>query len=495
MDRRTFMQRSGCILGGIFLQAALPAVDAQTAEENASQRRPNVLFIAIEDVSPHRFGCWGSPIGKTPAIDAFAARALRFDLAHTMAPPCNPSRTSLFLGLRPETTGVYGNNEDWRKRWGDRVTMPQVFRQNGYETVRIGKMYHAEFEHEDSWSRLVHTPNVPRRTPPIGPGTKYKSGNPGTQPLEPGREKQPPGAPFLYGSTGLSDLEDGDGQRATAAIEELNQLHDRPQFLALGLHSTHLPFPAPERYYALYDPETMPVQEDVEQDLKDMPVKPDLLDHHDMTLREKKEAMAAHFAALSYVDSQLGRVLEALEQSGRGDNTIVVIWSDHGFLLGEHGHWRKGALYDEGVMVALLMRAPGVTTPGSVCTRPVESVDLFPTLFDLCGIPLPDQPIEGVSMRPLLENPQAPWKAGAVTRNGRNNRSIRTERHRYSEYGSGSDKAELFDHESDPLERRNLATDPAQADLIKELSGLLNADWRERLPTGLVLPPQAISTF
>lgn len=493
MNRRAFLKASGAAIGSLTIAPALVGKAFAQATNPATADKPDVLFIAIEDVSPHRFGCWGG-IAKTPNIDRLASQSLRFDLAHTMCPPCNPSRTSLFLGLRPETTTVYSNTDDWRQKWSERVTMPQHFANSGYETARVGKMYHSEFEHDASWTKILDYGRVSRKTPAVGPGMKYGGkNNPGDAKNPDGTpSKQPAGAPFLYGPSGLDDLKDQAGLAATKAIEELAVAHDKPLFLAVGLQNTHLPFSAPDKYYAMYKPEDMVVPQDIEEDIKDIPDTPDLADHNDMTLREKQEAIAGHLASLSYVDSQVGRIIEGLEKSGRADKTIVVLWSDHGFLLGEHGQWRKGALYDEGVMVALLMKAPGLTQPGSVCKRPVESVDIFPTLFDLCNLPPYVGPIEGVSMRPILQDPQAEWKPGAVTRNGRSNRSIRTERWRYSEYGNGTDKAELYDHTNDPKELTNVANDPANAETVKELSALLNADWTKRLPAGVQVTPNML---
>lgn len=453
-----------------------------------ANKRPDVLFISIEDVSPQRFGCWGNTVCKTPNIDQLARESLRFDLAHCSAPPCNPSRASLLSGLRPETTKVFGNATDWTEALKPGTTMPEHFRANGYETIRVGKIFHRGnkdrvYADTDRWSRVIReSEGLPRpkhrRRPLRGPGVEFAKRK--KEAAEQGRHIGG-GSPFLYGPSGLGDLEEPDGMSATQAIKVLSWKHDKPLFLALGFHKPHLSFTAPDKYFAMYPPEMMVIPENPGSDADGMPTdKSELSESNPHTLEQWREAIAAHYACVTFIDAQVGRVLEALAESSRAEDTIVVLWSDHGFMLGEHYRWRKGALYDIGVRVALLIKAPGITEPGSVCKRPVESIDIFPTLFELCGIAIP-KGLEGISMRPLLKNPSMSWKKGAITTQGEANRSIRTERWRYTEYG-GPTKAELFDCQNDPGELTNLAGDPRYADIVAGLSGLLKAGWRAALP-------------
>lgn len=458
--------------------ATLPHV-ATGARAAKRDRPPDVLFIAIEDVSPQRFGCWGNTVCRTPNLDRLASEGLRFDQAHCMAPPCNPTRTSLLTCLRPDTTKVLSNRDDWREMLPGVLTMPRHFLNHGYETVRIGKMFHGKFEDDASWSRVV---SANQGMPPLKHKRRELMG-PGVPLLQRQREArrqgkpEPKGVPFLYGPSGLDDLEETDGRSAEQAIRILENKQDKPLFLGLGFHKPHLAFTAPDKYFQMYPAENIVLPSPPEGSFWELP---DRGDHKTFTPKMWREAIAAHYACLTFVDAQAGRVLRALEATGRADNTIVVVWSDHGFLLGEHFMWRKGPLYDLGDQVALIMRAPGITQAGSVCRRPVESIDIFPTLFDLCGIPMPDR-CEGMSMRPLLQNPTGPWKKGALIRSGADRRSIRTERWRYTEYG-GPDRAELFDYEADPNEYYNLTGDPKHADVVAELSKLLHGGPEACLP-------------
>jgi len=466
------------VLGAVALAACL-AASARAGQEAG---KPDVLFLAIEDVSPHRFGCWGNTVCQTPHIDKLAEEGVRFDRAHCMAPPCNPSRTALLTSLRPTTTEVYGNGDDWRQMLPGVLTMPQHLRNCGYQTVRIGKIFHGKFEHDASWSRVVEPfdglarPSKGRRKL-MGPGVALRELQ---DRMRRQRKPVPKGVPFLYGPSGLDDLEEPDGAGAEQAVRILRAKQDKPLFLALGFHKPHLAFTAPDKYFKMYPADEMVLPPVPEDDAADMPHTPSLKEQKTFTPRMWREAIAAEYACLTFIDAQVGRVLEALEESGRAEDTIVVLWSDHGFMLGEHFMWRKGPRYDHSDQVALIMKVPGVTTPGTVCKRPVESFDIFPTLFDLCGLPMPEG-IEGISMKPLLENPDRPWKKGAIIGGRRGSLSIRTERYRYTEYG-GPDRAELFDYQIDPGEYTNLVGDPKYADTLAKLRDLLHAGPKACLP-------------
>ena len=456
-----------------FLKAASALAAAPLIARAASGKRPDVLFIAIEDVSPHRFGCYGNTVCKTPNIDRFASQSLRFDNAHTN-PPCCPSRTALLLGLRPETTKVFGNSDDWHKTYPGALTMPVHFQNHGYETIRCGKVYHGSFEDDASWNRVIQPHDgMPerknRRRALQGPGAalpKEKAG----------------GSPFVYGPTGLEDWEEADGGVAEQGVRLLQQKSDKPRLMCLGFRATHLPFAAPDKYFEPYRADEMVIPMNPGADETGMPKDPKrLTKQNPYTLEQWRAAIAAHYACASFVDAQVGRVLDALEKSGRADDTIVAIWSDHGFMLGEHFLWRKGPVYETSTRVLLLMRAPGVTKPGTACKRPVESIDIFPTLVDLCGIPQPPN-IEAISMRPLLADPGHAWKKGALMWGGKARRSIVTERWRYNEYIGDPERAELFDHDADLNEFQNLAKDPKHADVVARLSTLLQSGWKACLP-------------
>ncbi len=451
---------------------ALAAWTAGAFAAPKAEKKPDILFIAVEDFSPHRLGCYGGPV-KTPNIDRFAASALRFAQAHTN-PPCCPSRTALLLGKRPETTRVFGNTDDWHKLYPNAKPLPVVLRENGYETIRCGKMYHANFEDNASWTRNINPqdglpPVKSKRLPLSGPGADLEA-----EARAQGKQaKTPGGSPFSYGPSGLTDDEEKDGM---VALQD-----DPPMALCIGQHATHLAFTAPQKYFDMYPAEEMKIPKNPDSDADGMPLdKKKLSNSNPHTIEQWKAAIAAHYATLSFVDAQIGRVLDALEETGRADNTIVVLWSDHGFMLGEHYGWRKGMLRDHSTMTMLLWRAPGVTTPGSVCDRPVEAIDIFPTLMDLCGVPIPAD-TEACSMKPLLEDPSRPWKKGALMWGG-GGQSIVTEKWRYNEYAKGDKPAELFDRVNEPDEFVNLAADPKYKETVAELSQLIKGGWKACMP-------------
>lgn len=459
VSRRTFIRGLGAGAAALALTHPLLA-----AAESLGGKRPDILFFAIDDVSPRRFGCWGNTICKTPHIDRLATQGLRFDQAHCMSALCGPSRTSLLTCLRPDTTKVYNNKDNWQKLAPQAQSMLEHLRKNEYETVRIGKIGGGSIDqHDASWSRVIKVWSKEfqlrqnKMRPGKGPGMKFKSA-------------------FVWGPTGLEDWEEWDGRVADQAIRILSKGSDRPLFLGLGMETTHLPFRAPDKYFDMYPTEKIVLPP---EDKRFMQRKKTNRDQKHLTDETWREAIAAHYACLSFIDTQVGRILEALDKSGRADNTIVVLWSDHGYMLGEHFLWRKWHMYDECTQVPLIMRVPGVTTSGSVCKRPVESIDIFPTLFDLCGVPIPAD-IEAISMKPLLKDPQLPWKKGAITVQS-DMRSIRTERWRYTEQGKAR-RPSLYDHDNDPHEFVDLAKNKKYAETVSELSRLLNGDWKLCLP-------------
>jgi len=461
--RREFMQSAAA------LAAALPFTGRASGAD-----RPDILFIAIEDASPDRFGCYGGPC-LTPNLDRFAASGVRFNDCHTN-PPCCPSRTALFLCQRPDTTKVYGNTHDWRKLVPGALTMPAHLRANGYETIRCGKMFHSgggeSWDGDQTWDVVINqndgfaTPAKAR--PADGPATGLG-------------EDEDGGSPFLYGPTGRDDLDETDGRCAEQAIKVLRarKPSDKPMLLAIGQHAPHLPFRAPDKYHDLYPIDQMKLPENPDAGPDGMPQNGrELQAFNPHTPEQFRAAISGHYACISFIDAQIGRILDALDETGRADNTIVVIWTDHGFMLGEQWNWRKGPLRDLSTGDLLLWRAPGVTQAGGVCRRPVESIDIFPTMFDLCGVPAPAG-IEASSYRRLLEKPDAPYKQAALMNAGRNHGLV-TEDYRFCSYANG--KKELFDRHADPGEFKNLADDPDKAGIVAELQALIDGGWRANLP-------------
>ena len=441
--------------------------------DSPHSKRPDVLFIAIEDISPQRFGCYGNYLCKTPTIDQFAKEGLLFTNAHCSAAACNPSRTTLLTGLRPDVSGVYSNQISWKTKLPNVKTMPIYFRDSGYETIRIGKIFHHGADDPAAWTRVI----------------KEDEGFP-PAPVADTRSYTQVERQFLFGPSGLDDLEEVDGRASFNAARVLREKRDAPLFLALGFHRPHVPFVAPDKYFEMYDVDNIKLPLDYKIDNQDIPLPAPNSANAQMTPDIHKGAIAAQFACLTFIDACIGRVLDALHEAGREQDTIVVIWSDHGWQQGERGKWRKVELYEESTRVALLIRAPGYTKPGTRCSRPVESVDIFPTLLDLCGVEVPDR-INGISMKPLLVDPERPWRKGAVIfKTGDDARSIVTDRYRYTEYDQPRNEKytrELYDHETDPGEHTNLCLDRQYDELMKQLSSLLNGGWKATLPDGVEL--------
>lgn len=487
MNRRTFL-RTG-IGTGLSLSFGQKYIGNSYAE---TDRKPDVLFIAIEDLSPHRLSTYGNPVCRTPAIDRFADESLRFDAAYCSGPVCNPSRSSMLSGLRPETTGILGNNYDWRKILKPGTTLPEHFEQHGYETIRVGKMFHGGgltyapgkrvlFHDDERWSRVIE-PGTD--LPPIQRTRRQLKGEhdlvrENNELLAQGKPKR--AFPVLYGPSGLADWEEKDGRVAEQAVRILSRESEKPLFLAVGFTRTHLAFTAPDKYFDLYPADKIQLPQNPHGDDFDTS-RPSKQSHRQLLQDENqlREVIAAQYAAASFVDAQIGRVLTALELSGRAENTIVIIWSDHGFQLGEHFLLRKNVHYEHSTRVILMMKAPGITQAGTVCRRPVESIDLFPTLCDLGGLPIPPY-IEGISMKPLLLDPSRSWKKGALISN-ENARTIRTERWRYTEYTNPRGLVELYDHHTDPGEFTNLADHADYREAKTRLHELLMGGWKACLP-------------
>jgi arylsulfatase A-like enzyme len=432
--------------------------------------KPDVVFIAIEDFSPQRLGCYGGPV-RSPNIDRLASEGVLFEKAYCMSPVCNASRTALLTGLRPNTTGVYSNSQDWRKMLPDVVTMPMHFRRHGYQTIRIGKMYHGTWEHDPSWTQVL---------PELFDRTKAGAKRPARRPAKPVRNRSKDN--LKWGPTGNQPEHDRDGQIAHQVAQFLQEQHDTPFLLAVGLHSPHLAFRAPDRFHEMYPVDQIELPRTPADDLTDTPLGGPHADQKRLTEAEWRDVVSSHYATISYVDWSVGNVLDAIRSTGREKNTIVVLWSDHGFMLGEHFLWRKVNLYEESARVAFVWKVPGLAPAGARCPRPVETIDTFPTLFDLCGIPQP-KGVEGISMKPLLEDPARPWKKGAITwrAGGGNQVAIQTEHFRLNKRVD-TGFLELYDHRVDPREFTNVAEDPAYAADVDRLSALLEGDWQACLP-------------
>jgi len=436
--------------------------------------RPNVLLIVSDDLAA-TLGCYGFPAAKTPNLDALAARGVRFERAYCQFPHCNPSRSSFLTGLRPGTTRVTNNEDVLSTNLPGVVTMPRHFREHGYATARCGKIFHLGVP---SGEESMDDPQA------WDFGTPFQS----ELPYPPKREsvvKVKTGKKQGIGWQEIPCADDDlvDGGHAKAAIGWLEQRDaSKPFFLAVGFHRPHLPLVAPAKYFDLYplDAITLPVAPaDDEADIP-APARNGAVPGYALaaTPEQRRAAIRAYLATVSAMDAQAGRVFAALARLGVAEKTIVIFTSDHGWHLGEHGLWHKRSLFEECARVPLLVSMPGMKTRGQTSAGVVELLDLFPTLCDLTGVlPLPG--LQGKSLRPLLEDPRAKLHDAAFTqaRRGRDGefwgRSVRTARWRCTEWDEGRTGLELYDHNADPHEYTNLASDPRHAVVLAELRTLL----------------------
>jgi arylsulfatase A-like enzyme len=436
---------------------------AVSAPQAPAADRPNVLFIAIDDLN-HWVGFLGrNPQTRTPNMDRLAAQGVAFTHAYCTAPACNPSRASLMSGLRPSTTGCYLNSQNWRPGISEDKLLNTQFAQAGYRVYGAGKIYHGPGDRGGEWTDYFPGKGQVRRHPDA-----KDDGVGGIQfyPLANSDEEMPDYGVVSYG------------------IEKLNEPSDKPFFLAVGLVKPHMPFSVPKKWFDQFPLESIELPPHLANDLDDVPAAGVKMagpngDHAKILGSGRwKEAVQAYLATIAFCDSQVGRLLDALEKSPHRDNTIVCLWSDHGWSLGEKSHWRKFALWEEPTRTVFVWKVPGVTSPGR-CNRVVDYASIYPTLVELTGLPRPDH-LEGNSLAPLLRDPKAEWTHPAITTHGRQNHTVRTERWRYIRYANGDE--ELYDESADPLEYKNLASSAEYTARKKELADLLPKDDAKNLP-------------
>lgn len=469
--------------------------------------RPNVLFIAVDDLRPE-LGCYGQSQVISPNIDRLAAGAVLFNRAYCQYASCCPSRSSLLTGLRPDSTGVLNNNTHFRTKVPDVVTLPQQFKQQGYVTRSFGKIYHGSFEtayvgtsfHDPrSWSapawlgspRYYFTPEGIAAARQVYARKHKKSG----------AELDNWTTEFVQAlTTEAPDVPDNtlyDGQMTDRAIATLGELRGAPFFLGVGYTKPHLPFVAPKKYWDFYDRTqiALPNPADAPKGAPAMALPAwgelrgqytDIPKQGPLSEAKTRELIHGYRACVSFVDAQIGRLLAELDRLGLRQNTIIVLWGDHGWHLGEQDRWAKQTAFEFAARVPLIVSAPGRRAVGAKTNALVEFVDVYPTLCDLAGLPLPPH-LEGVSFAPLLDTPDKPWKTAAFTQvvNGPNmGRSLRTERYRFTRWhptkSPGETLAfELYDLGADTAERVNLAARPEYAPLVKQLTAKLEAGWRQ----------------
>ena len=456
---------------------------ATSSKADQPERAFNVLFVAIDDLTS-TLGCYGDPVANTPSIDALAGRGVFFRHAYCQLPLCNPSRASLLTGLRPDQIRVYDLDRHFRAERPDVVTLPQLFRQSGWYTARVGKLYHYNVPAGIGTNGLDDPPSWDEVINPKGRDVAEESL---IINAEPHRKIS---AALSWLAADGTDGEQTDGLVASEAIRLMQEHRDEPFFLGVGFFRPHTPYVAPKKYFQSQPLDEIQIPSAPADDRDDIPpaafAHNNPVPHYNLPTATCRKAKQAYYASVSFIDAQIGRLMQALDTLDLADRTIVVLWSDHGYHLGEHGGiWQKRTLFEESTRAPLIMLVPGSSGCGTPCDRIVEFVDIYPTLVELCALPLPhDAQLAGRSLVPLLKEPSLPnnqWCGEAVSQVLRPaderlpsqvmGRSIRTERWRYTEWNEGREGRELYDHATDPHEFHNLAIEPT-AEIEVTINGL-----------------------
>ncbi|MCF7973806.1 MAG: sulfatase [Phycisphaerae bacterium] len=494
-----------------------------TRLQAAQMTRPNILFIAVDDLRPE-LGCYGNAYVKSPNIDQLARDGITFTQAHCQSAVCNPSRASLLTGLRPDTIKVWTLQDRFRLTTPDVVTLPQYFMQQGYHSVGLGKIYHNVIPDEASWSE----PKLFIKGYPFDPDAVYRHAHNVAYLDQRKKDITAQGKQDRYidqfgqwylkaTATEIVDQPDHvyyDGAQTDLALKKLAELKtlDKPFFFAVGFYRPHLPFNAPKKYWDLYQRENLPLAANpfVPRDSPIMAINNlrELRGYMDFkTVPRPEQGQVAeaearrlkhgYLACVSYIDAQVGRLLAELETLGLRDNTVVVLWGDHGWKLGEHGSWCKMTNYEVDTRVPLIISTPTTLGKQIQCHQLVEFVDVYPTLCDLAGLNIPSN-LEGVSLVPLITHPKRPWKQAVFSQFLREGiwmapdgqeymgYAIRTARYRYVEWVHWNTRRtvayELYDHQIDPQENMNIAARPGQVKVMEELAAQLKAGWRAAAP-------------
>lgn len=468
-----------CTLSALFLCCPLVGATGKKAP-------PNVLFITVDDLN-NDLGCYGHNLVKSPNIDKLAKQGIRFDLAYCQYPVCNPSRASMMTSLYPTQTKVLNNGVFFRKHHPNIATLPQVLRKAGYFVARIGKIYHygvplqigtKGMDDDKSWDKVINPRGIDREV---------------HDKIHTLREGQF-GGTLSWLNIKSKDTDHTDGIAATEAIKLLKQHHPektgKPFFLAVGFYRPHTPYVAPSKYFDMYPLDKIHPLMEKKGDRDDIPVAAlaDRPKQRELTVAQRKEIIQAYYASITFMDAQVGRLLEALEELGLDDNTIIVFVSDHGYHLGHHGLWQKGDLFEGSCRVPLIIAEPGNPNNGKSTNAVTEMLDLYPTVVDLCQAKSPKH-VKGVSLVPVLRDVKHKGKESALTvswsRAGSQHKelrgkkvlgySIRTQRYRYTEWGDRKYGIELYDYQTDPMEYTNLANDPNHAETLRHMQSLMQS--------------------
>lgn len=474
-------------------------VTTETSATTTSADRPNVLFLISDDLNC-RIGCYGDPNVQTPNLDRLAARGVRFENAYCQFPLCGPSRNSMLCGLYPDSTGILANSQIFRETIPQHQSLPHAFRLDGYFAARIGKLYHYNVPrsvgtngHDDpaSWEMEINPMGCDRSLEESEIFSLRKGSFGGTL--------------SWYASPRSEEMHTDAmlAEEADWVLERCAKRADRPFFLAVGFYRPHTPYVAPKKYFESYDLDNMPIVDDVEEDRVDLPPA-SLLSHkadHDLlTDQLRREAIQAYYASITFMDAQVGKVLDSLEKHGLADNTVIVFTSDHGYHLGAKGLWQKMSLFEESARVPLIIATPEGTSRGETATSPVGLIDLYPTLAELCDVKPPAN-LQGQSLRPMIDDVDEPGRGftiSQVTRKLPKQKSrffgytIRTPEYRLTLWDDGKNGVELYDHQTDPTEKNNLAFDGDQTDsmtrdadtlaTIEKLSNMLRKEIARGIP-------------
>ena len=449
---------------------------------SAANKKMNVLFIAVDDMN-NDLNCYGVKQVKTPHIDKLATAGVLFDRAYCQFPVCGQSRASIMMGLRPNTSGFLKKRDNLRRLQPDVVTLGQFFQKKGYVSARVGKIYHYSNPYsigtngnddKATWDERYNPKGIDRTQEKNI--TRY------------GKRQNPKalGISMAWWDPKSKDTDHTDGKVASKAIELIEKHKDKPFFLAVGFFNPHCPYVAPKKYFDLYNIKDIKMQnlKTAKENLSDVPAMALKRDSKDwpyffdgVTLDEAKQCKLAYYACISFVDAQVGRIMAALKKNNLEDNTIVIFWSDHGYFLGEKGLWYKYKNFERSLRSPLIITGPNVKARNQVCYQPVELLDLYPTLADMTGHKVPEV-LEGKSLRPLLDNAKATWTKPAISQvyysKKEQGYSIRTARYRYTEWNGGKAGEELYDHQKDPHENKNLAGNKEYQPIKKELKEALS---------------------
>lgn len=457
-----------CIFGLLITGSSL----SWAAGKESPERPLNVLFIVVDDLRTE-LGCYGVEEVISPNFDRLAEKGMICHNAYAQYPVCNPSRSSFLSGLRPEEAGIVSNKVPFRTKLPDLVTLPQLFRQNGYYTAGIGKIFHlgqdesgkpALFQDPLSWDHFYDALKLAPKVGRTGEGRNLT-------------DDQLVWCKWLAANG--NDNDQPDGMNTSEALRVLRERQEAPLFLALGLHKPHDPFIAPKKYFDLYPEESTKLAKDPADRTESLryaiPSGKDTFDA--FTDKERKEFKRAYQACVSYADAQLGRIFAAMDELKLWENTMVVLMGDHGYHLGEHGWWNKVTVHEFGARAPMLVWIPGTEGMGRPTDAIIEFIDIYPTLVDYAGFDAPHS-LSGSSLRPVVDNPSHPGKEAAYTQVNRGKvvgRSVRTKRWRYTEWGENAEFGiELYDHEKDSGEYYNLSGNPERAGTLKRLSNLLD---------------------